>query len=226
MNGYRFTKIILLLLIPFVGISQSDGGMLIFQIDGNRYFRKNFNGKNKLMSYQSIEVGSLKKDDQKIEAKLTVITYDADDNMKGASQTVISCNPDASEVMMGIFPFAGGATNKSLKIALPKNKKLYPSDWQGKNSLDDFDFQLKFQDGAAGFFGTESQVVFSERKVVKIDEGTFRISGKMKLKAYVIGINISTINYDYWEEIKNGVGIVRQKFSESNGNYFAVELKK
>ena len=225
MNGNIFKKIILFLLIPISGFSQSDEGMLIFQIDGNRYFRKNFDGNDKLISYQSIEVGSLKKDDQKIEAKLTVVTYDADDNMKGASQTVITCDPEASEVMMGIFPFAGGATNKSLKIELPKSGALYPAGWREKEVLGDYTFQMKFEGGAALFFGTESSVEFSDRKVSQQGNGVFRISGKMTLKAYVLGIRISTINYDYSEDFEKETGIVRQKFLEGNGNYFTVEIK-
>ena len=213
-------------LLPFFGHAQNEEGMLIFQIDGNRYYRKNYDGNNKLTSYQSIEVGSLKTSAEKVEAKLTVITYDANNNMKGASQTVITCDPAASEVMMGIFPFAGGATNKSLKIELPKSGKLYPLEWRKKAALEDYTFQLNFEGGAAGFFGTESSVSFTGRRVSQPSEGIFRIAGKMTLKAYVLGIKISTIKYDYSEDFEKDVGIVRQKFTEGNGNYFTVEIRK
>ena len=203
-------------LLPFFGHAQNEEGMLIFQIDGNRYYRKNYDGNNKLTSYQSIEVGSLKTSAEKVEAKLTDITYDANNNMKGASQTV----------MMGIFPFAGGATNKSLKIELPKSGKLYPLEWRKKAALEDYTFQLNFEGGAAGFLGTESSVSFTGRKVSQPSEGIFRIAGKMTLKAYVLGIKISTIKYDYAEDFEKDVGIVRQKFTEGNGNYFTVEIRK
>lgn len=215
-----------LLLLPCTGFAQNDEGMLISQIDGNRYYRKKYDDKGKLKGYQSIEVGSLKINTEEVEAKMTVTTYDKNSNVKGASQTIIRCNPEAGEVMMGIFPFAGGATNKSLKIELPKNNKLYPEGWRGKGVLEDFTFKLKFIGGAAGFFGTESEVSFSDRKVSQTKEGLYRISGKMALKAYVLGLRISTTRYNYFEEIKIGVGIVKQMFSETNGNYFTVELKK
>ena len=48
----------------------------------------------------------------------------------------------------------------------------------------------------------------------------------MTLKAYVLGIKISNVEYQYFEEIVEKVGIVRQKFTERNGNYFTIELKK
>ena len=211
---------------PLLCFTQSDEGMLISQIDGNRYVRKNFDENGKLKSYQSIEVGSLSTGVEKIEAKLTVITYDENDNMKGASQTIINCDPAASQVMMAIFPFSGGAANKSLKIELPENEKLYPEGWRGRNALEDFTFRLEFEGGAAGFFGTQSRVSFTERKVIPVEDGLFRISGKMALKAYVLGIKVSAFEYRYFEDIKMGTGIVRQKFTEDNGNYFTIEIKK
>ena len=211
---------------PLLCFTQSNEGMLISQIDGNRYVRKNFDESGKLRSYQSIEVGNLSTSVEKNEAKLTVITYDENDNMKGASQTVINCDPAASEVMMGIFPFAGGATNKSLKVELPKGGKLYPDGWRDRNALGNFTFRLEFEGGAAGFFGTQSQVSFTNRKVTQPEKSLFRISGKMALKAYVLGIKISTVEYNYFEEIENETGIVYQKFTEDNGNYFTIEIKK
>lgn len=212
-------------LFPFWVLSQSEDGMLISQIEGNQYYRKNYDKNDELKSYQSIEVGSLKTDSKKLETKLTVNTYDKNGNLKGASQTVISCNPEAGEVLMGIFPFAGGASNKSLKIESPKNKALYPERWRNKNALEDFLFALKFKGGAAGFFGTKSQVLFSNRKVKRVGEGIFQIKGKLTLKAYILGVKISNVEYQYSEDIKEKKGIIRQRFTEKNGDYFTIELK-
>lgn len=88
MRNAAFILTCCLLLLPSSGYSQDDEDMLIFQIDGNQYYRKNYDKNNKLISYQSIEVGSLKTSSEKVQTKLTVITYDANDNMKGSSQTV------------------------------------------------------------------------------------------------------------------------------------------
>jgi hypothetical protein len=216
LNGILFS-------LPWLGFAQSNTGMLLSQIDGNRYLRKNYDKNAKLKSYQTIEVGSLEVGLEKIEAKLTVITYDSDDNLKAAAQTIVSCSPTEGQVIMGIFPFAGGPANKSLNVEMPKSKKLYPAGWKEKDSLEDFKFQLKFQKGAAGFLGTESQVSFVGRKVRPISDNLFRISGKMLVEAYILGIRLSSFKYDYSEEIADGIGIVREKFTESNGNYFTIE---
>lgn len=212
-------------LIPCFSCAQSGEDMLIYQIDGNRYFRKNFDANGKLKSYQTLDVGKLNVQPKKIEAKLTVNTFDEKGGLKGASQTIISCDPEAGEVMMGIFPFAGDGSNKSLKIISPSNKRLYPPRWRKEAVLEDFTYQLKIKGGAAGFFGTESQVSFSNRKVRQLEIDLFRISGKMTMTAYILGIKISTLDYNFFEEIKTGKGIVRQRFEEENGDFFTVEIQ-
>ena len=125
---------------------------------------------------------------------------------------------------MGVFPFAGGKSNKSLKIEIPQGNELYPSGWQQSNTLPDFNFQLKLEGGVAGFFGTESRAVISQRKVSPQPEATYRVSGKMTLKAFVAGIRISKTVYDYVEYIAPEKGIVSQNFRANDGEYFTISL--
>ncbi|PHN01850.1 hypothetical protein [Flavilitoribacter nigricans] len=213
-----------LFLLPGQAFAQGAQGMLIYQIEGNRYLRKNYDAKGILKNYQTIEVGKLNINNDIIESKMTVLSYDEEDNLLNASQTTIRCNPEAQEVLMGIFPFAGGKPNKSLKIEMPERNELYPSGWQQGNSLPNFNFRLKLEGGAAGFFGTESRTTISQRKVSLQSEGTYRVSGKMTLKAFVAGIRISTTVYDYFEDITAEKGIVRQNFRASDGEYFTITL--
>lgn len=221
---YLFILVCLLFLLPLDGFTQNEEGMLIFQIDGNRYYRKNYDGNDKLISYQAIEVGSIKASAERVEAKLTVVTYDTNDNMKDASQTVITCDPATSEIIMGIFPFAGGAANTSVEIEPEGNSQIYPEDWREQNTLRDFVFNLDFKGGAAGFFGTSSKVSFTERSVNKSSENTYRVSGNMTLAAYIMGVRVSTIEYRYFEDLDQEAGIVYQKFTEKNGNYFTIRI--
>ncbi len=41
-----------------------------------------------------------------------------------------------------------------------------------------------------------------------------------------MSVKISTTQYNYYEDFEKDTGIVRQKFTEDNGNYFTVEIKK
>lgn len=206
---------------PLLG--QSEDGMLIFQVDGNRYMRKNFNKENELLSYQTIEIDTARSIDGKIETKMTVVTYEKDGTLKGTSQTNLVCSPDSRQVLMGVFPFAGNKSKTSMIVKMSDNTILYPTDWKRKSALKNFNFSLDFKGGAVGFFGTKSTVSIANRKVMFLEK-TFGVSGNITIKAYVLGIKVSTIKYDYFEEIDIEKGIVRQKFTEDNGEYFTVEI--
>jgi uncharacterized protein DUF3108 len=203
--------------------AQDVDGMLIFQVDGNRYMRKNFDKNGKLKNYQTIEVGKTKAEGDKIEAKMTVITYEVDGTLKDASQSNLVCNPKTKQVLMGIFPFAGGKSKKSLVVEMDDGEIMYPSNWRQFSELKDFNFSLNFSGGAAGFFGTKSDVSISNRKVMKLKD-IFGVSGKLTMKAYVLGIRIAKIEYDFYEEIDVEKGIISQKFTEKDGDYFTTEI--
>lgn len=205
--------------------AQDDEGMLIFQVDGNRYMRKNFDKNGSLKDYQTIEVGKIKTSAEKIETKMTVITYKPDGTLKDAAQSNLVCTPETKQVLMGIFPFAGGKSKQSLVVKMEGGAIMYPSHWRQLSELKDFNFSLNFSGGAAGFFGTKSNVSISNRKVMKL-KNVFGVSGKLSMKAYVLGIRVAKIEYDFYEEIDEKKGIILQKFTESGGDYFTIEIIK
>ena len=232
MNKHRNHKIFLFkFLILFylgfagTGTAQENDGMLIFQVDGNKYIRKNFDKDGELKNYQTIEIGQLNKTGDNYETKMTTITYDADSTLKDASQTSLVCTPASRQVLMGIFPFAGGKSNKSLIVKMDEDAIMYPLDWRNFSTLKDFNFSLNFSGGAAGFFGTKSKVSITNRRVMP-SKNLFGVSGKLALKAYVMGLKIATINYDFYEEIDEESGIIKQKFTEESGAYFTIELEE
>jgi len=240
MNNYQFgmrynpidkmcySALLLVIVIwgnPLTMMAQGDEGMLIFQVDGNQYNRKNFDSTNKLKSYQTIAVGKVNKADGKIETIMTVITYKPDGTQKNADQTNLVCTPDSRQVLMGIFPFGGGKSNQTLIVKMKSGGILYPSDWRNHSELKDFKFSMNILGGAAGFFGTRSEVSISNRKVMHLTN-SFGVSGQLSMKAYVLGIRVSNIQYDFYEEIDEVEGIVYQKYTDSNGSYFTTEIIK
>lgn len=233
MKANAFLKITSLILIVMVFqlatinslSAQDDAEMLIFQVDGNTYMRKNFDKDGKLKNYQTIEVGKIKTVAGKLETKMTVITYKPDGTLKDASQSNLVCTPETKQVLMGIFPFAGGKSKKSLVVKMDDGAIMYPANWRQLSELKDFNFSLNFSGGAAGFFGTKSNVSIYDRKVMKL-KNIFGVSGKLSMKAYTIGIRVAKIEYDFYEEIDIEKGIVSQKYTEKNGDYFTTEIIK
>ena len=126
---------------------------------------------------------------------MKVITYQKDGNIKRASQTNLICTPDIRQVLMGVFPFAGNKSKTSMIVKMEDSAVLYPTDWKGLKTLKDFNFSLDFQGGTVGFFGTKSSVSMTDRKVMPLEK-TFGVSGKITIKAFVLGIKVSTFKYD------------------------------
>ena len=114
MGKWLITLTCMAVLMQGQAFAQGSNGMLIYQIDGNRYLRKNYDAKGVMKNYQTIEVGKLSVSKGIIKSKMTVLSYDKNDNQLNDSQTTIRCNPAAQEVLMGIFPFADGKSNQSL----------------------------------------------------------------------------------------------------------------
>lgn len=222
-NMFRLMAIVNFLIISNITFSQTVTGMMIYQIDGNRYIRKNYNKNGVLEKYETIEVGKVKKENELIESEIIVNTYGSKNDLQKTSKTVIRCNPLSKEVLMGVFPFASVKSNKSLRVEVLENVNLYPTYWKGNAILNDYNFLLKIDGGAAGFFGTESKVSLTQRKLVYLEDNLFEITGKMVIKAFIAGIRITTIVYDYSEEIEPQSGIVKQIFTQNNGAYFTIE---
>ncbi len=205
-------------------IGQNEDGMLISQIDGNRYTRKNFDGNGKLKDYQTIEIGLPIFSGDKIDIKMTVTTYDTRGNIKGTTQSTLVCTPESKQVLMGVFPFAGNKSKKSLIVNMDRGAIMYPSGWRKLTELPDFNFTLNLKGGAAGFIGTKSDVSIVNRKVDYSDK-KYSVSGEIALKAYAFGIKIAAIKYKYFEEIDDQKGIVYQKFTAEKGDYFTIEIE-
>ena len=132
--------------------------------------------------------------------------------VQGMAWCALTETNENKQVLMGIFPFAGGKSKKSLVVKMNDGAIMYPANWRQLSELKDFNFHLNLKGGAIGFLGAKSTVSISNRKVMPLKK-TFGVSGKVTIKAYALGIRISTIKYDFFEEIDVEKGIVRQKFT-------------
>ncbi|MEZ4848200.1 MAG: hypothetical protein R3B93_06200 [Bacteroidia bacterium] len=211
---------------PSGGFAQNQEGMLIYQIDGNHYRKDNYDKNGKPDSYQIIQVGNVIKAEQRVEAKLTVLNYKNNGDLKDASQTTITCNPEARQVLVGIFPFIAEKSRKNIIVKMQDGNIFYPSGWQQKLELEDFSLNLEIKGGTAGFLGANSHIAITNRKVNQLSAQIYQISCKITLKAFIGGINVSTVHYELQEEIHNQTGIIKQTFTEKSGAYFILRLIK
>lgn len=211
--------------IPFHKVdAQENKGMFMNFIKGGKFIKKNFDSKGTLTSYQEIQVGKIKTENDLFVMPIRVYMFNAKGVLKDSIATKYNCSPTESEVLMTIIPIVGLVSTKTIGIKLNSKQTLYPSNWVVNKSIPDYMFSMNLEGGLIGFLGTTTKLFGYERKVVEYNsnENTYKIISRIRISAYVFGIKIDTINYQLEENINPQLGILRQEFKKSTGDYFIV----
>ncbi len=219
------------MILLFVGQStmsaQQEEQMLIFQIDGNKYIKKNYDKDKKLINSQIYKMGEVAKKKGFYTMPLKVYTYDKNDKLKDSSEAKYICNLPAGEIFMNVFSITELKANKTVKIELGSSNKFYPNSWQTGLKIADISFTLKVEGGVLGAFGTNSKVRLYDRKITSYDtlNNTYSITGKMEVMAYMFGLRLDTIDSTIKESVHPQKGIIQQYLKESTGKYFTINLQ-
>ena len=78
--------------------------------------------------------------------------------------------------------------------------------------------------GILNFLGSKNNVDITNRMLTK-ENNNLKITEKISIKAYLVGIRVKTIKYDVTEYLTLSGLLQRQVFRESNGDYFTVTYK-
>ncbi len=223
------SKIIFTLMLLFAVQSltaQQEEQMLIFQIDGNNYIKKNYDKNKKQVSSQIFKVGKVMVTEEKYVMPLKVYLYDKNGVLEDSANTKYTCKPSDSKLLMNVFPFAQFSSNKTVTVELENGTQFYPSELKEGLTIPDIIISLSIDGGVIGSFFSDSQIKISERKIVKVnnEKGTYVVTSKLQIKAYMLGIRVDTINYIVTETISKQKGILEQTFVEDTGEYFTIKL--
>ncbi len=224
------SKIIFTLMLLFVVYSlsaqQNDGQMLMYQIDGNNYIKKNYDKNKKQVSSQIFKVGKVMVTEEKYVMPLKVYLYDKNGTLEDSADTKYTCKPSDSKLLMNVFPFSQFSSNKTVIVELEKGNQFYPAELKEGTTIPDIIISLSIDGGVIGSFFSDSQIKIYERKIKTIDKqnNTYTMTSKLQIKAYMLGIRVDTINYMVEEKISKQKGILEQTFVEDTGEYFTIKL--
>ena len=223
-------KLIILLLVLILTDSQSiyaqkNKQMLIFQIEGNNYIKKNYDKKGELINSQTFVVGKIRKNKELYIMSLKTYLYNNKGEFEDSTSTKYICKPTDNKVLMNIFPFGNFSSNKTVKVALSYGD-LYPENIVEGGKLDQVIFSAFIEGGTAGAFGSSTKINIFDRQIVKVNDnqGIYHITSKIEIKAYLYGIKIGTISYLVEEIISKQKGILEQTFKKNTGEYFTIKL--
>lgn len=178
-----------------------------------------------MINYQIFEAGKIFQKNNDYILPITIYSYEKDGKLKDKNNTSYKCNPENREMLIAVLPHIGKSADTKLKVTDVSTSKLYPDNLKGIIKLDDYYFTLNIEGGLAGFFGTRSKVVLTDRSVKQVSSNEYSFTGAISIKSYAWGVNISTLKYRLTEKLDLNKGIVYQKMVESSGDYFTLELK-
>lgn len=200
-------------------VAQQNKQMFMFQVDGNKYEKRSFDKNGKMVSKQIVEAGSVYQKGTKNILPVKILSYDRKGKLKDTYQTNYTCNPLESSLFMYIFQLSDNQSYTDVSVQLLSKNDFYLQGIKVNDALPNISFSMDIEGGVLGFFGANSKIKISGRKILA-EESTlqnFRIHEKIQIKAYMFGFNISTINYTVSEIFNTTKGIVKQEYKEDSG---------
>ncbi|MEO7087469.1 MAG: hypothetical protein ABIZ51_01605 [Bacteroidia bacterium] len=208
--------------------SQDTQGMFMYQVDGNKYEKLNYDKKGSVISKQIIEAGKIQKKGNKYILPVKIISYNEAGKLENTYETNYSCEPSAGKLFIHIFPLSDKQNYTNVSVKLLTEDDFYPIGMSTKNPLPDISFSMNSEGGLLGFFGANSKIKISDRKITNegMKSKNYHIKEKIEIKAYMFGVKIKDINYTVEEIFNQVTGIVKQEYKESSGEYFVITLVK
>ncbi len=216
---YKYLIYILLIASPYLSFSQD---MLIEQIAGKEVVRQSFNTAKELTSKQVFQVGQLQTKGNQLVVRVEVSLFDEDLELTDKYITKYTCEPDESDVLLTVFPFARkGDAEYVIEASSTGFKKLYYFSADAKK-LEDLSLEMSVESGILSFFGSKNILSLTERRLHKNDSG-YTLQSQMTIEAYLWGLKVKTIRYQVTEKLDQNRTLLSQVFIDKDGSYFLVD---
>lgn len=211
-----------LFLIPFVSMKAQDNAMLIEQIEGKKITRESFDKKGKLTGKQIFTVGKMARRGGTFFINIKTELYDEAQKLESTYTTNYECRPEDADVLLSVFAINPKKRKVRVSVKSGDFKKLYAlgaNDMVRKMSL-----TMYVETGILNFLGSKNNVDVTNRVLIK-KNNNLKITEKISIKAYLMGIQVRTINYDVTEYLTLSGLLQKQEFKQANGGYFTVSYK-
>ena len=210
------------LLISAFSLWGQNKEMLIEQIAGKTIIRESFGSDGKLVGKQELIAEKLVRSGNDFIVNINTKIYDDALKLKSTYTTSYKCKPGESDVLLSVF----AVNPKDQKISVSVNsgdfKKLY--DLNPNEMLSSLKLTMYIETGILNFLGSKNKIEITNRQLTK-ENDTWKISEKIIIKAYLMGIRIKTITYDVTEYLTIKGQLEKQNFKETNGDYFTIIYK-
>ncbi|MEJ5962983.1 hypothetical protein [Pedobacter immunditicola] len=211
-----------LLLIPFVSMKAQDNAMLIEQIEGKKITRESFDNKGKLIGKQIFTAGKMTKREGTFFINIKTELYDEAQKLEETFTTDYECRPGEADVLLSVFAINPKKRKVRVSVKSGDFKKLYAL--TADNMVRNMSLTMYVETGILNFLGSKNNVDVTNRVLTK-ENNNLKITEKISIKAYLMGLRVRTINYNVTEYLSITGLLQKQVFRQSNGDYFTVTYK-
>ncbi|OPC60620.1 hypothetical protein BAY13_09615 [Elizabethkingia bruuniana] len=211
-----------LLAIPFVLIKAQDKAMVIEQIEGKKINRESFDKKRKLIGKQIFTAGKMARRGGTFFINIKTELYDEAQKLESTYTTNYECRPEDADVLLSVFAINPKKRKVRVSVKSGDLKKLYAL--AADEMIRSMSLTMYVETGILNFLGSKNNVDVTNRVLIK-ENNNLKITEKISIKAYLMGIQVRTINYDVTEYLTLSGLLQKQVFKQANGGYFTVSYK-
>lgn len=196
--------------------------MFIEQIANKTITRESYNVNGKLTGKQEFFTQRLNQTGDDFLLNINTKIYDDALKLKSTYTTSYRCKPGESDVLLSVFTVNPKKQKISVSVNSGDFKKLY--DLNPYEMLNNLTLTMYVETGILNFLGSKNKVEITTRQLTK-ENSYWKISEKINIKAYLLGIRIKTISYNVTEYLTTSGQLEKQIFKETNGDYFTITYK-
>lgn len=208
------------LLLLFANTLSAQGNeMFIEQISGKTITRENFEN-GQLTGKQIFTAGKMGQSGGNFYVNINTKMYDDAQKLESTYTTTYRCKPEESSVLLSVFTLNPKKQKISVSVKSGDFKKLYDLN----NLLSSLSLTMYIESGILNFLGSKNKIDMDSRSLIK-ENSSWKITEKLTIKAYLLGIRIKTINYNVTEYLTSAGLLEKQLFKQSNGYYFTINYR-
>lgn len=209
-------------MLPVINLMGQGKEMFIEQIANKTITRESYNVNGKLTGKQEFFTQRLNQTGDDFPLNINTKIYDDALKLKSTYTTSYRCKPGESDVLLSVFTVNPKKQKISVSVNSGDFKKLY--DLNPYEMLNNLTLTMYVETGILNFLGSKNKVEITTRQLTK-ENSYWKISEKINIKAYLLGIRIKTISYNVTEYLTTSGQLEKQIFKETNGDYFTITYK-
>ena len=148
--------------------------------------------------------------------------YDEAQKLESTYTTNYECRPEDADVLLSVFAINPKKRKVRVSVKSGDFKKLYAL--AADEMIRSMSLTMYVETGILNFLGSKNNVDVTNRVLIK-ENNNLKITEKISIKAYLMGIQVRTINYDVTEYLTLSGLLQKQEFKQANGGYFTVSYK-